>query len=96
VAERLNASTVTKLSPKLAQNRAKSAEYKKVETSVTDSWQRDLFEFSVSYQNGDFILANRRIQPLCHLSAEKFEQLSMNLTIYVLAVCWPMTSTNAV
>ena len=37
-------------------------------------------------------LANRRIQPLCHLSAEWFQQLTMKskFKIGLLAIYWPI------
>jgi hypothetical protein len=63
-------SAVTKLSPKLALNRPKATNFKKLEMLLSDGWQTDLVEFCIRYRSGPLALANRRIQPLCHLSAD--------------------------
>jgi hypothetical protein len=75
-ASRQNRSTVTKLSPKYAQNRAKSANSKRLQCPLTNGWQRDLVEFSTRWWSGRFALANRRIQPLCHLSGVGLDQIT--------------------
>jgi hypothetical protein len=47
VRERLNRSTVTKLSLKLAQNEQKLSNSRQLRTSLSCSWQRDLIGFSI-------------------------------------------------
>ena len=56
----------------MAQNRQKSANSRKLKFELSDGWQRDLVEFSVSYQKVNLALANRRLQPLGHLSETNF------------------------
>ena len=47
VRERLNRSSVTKLSLKVAQNEQKLRNSRNLETSLSYSWQRDLIGFSI-------------------------------------------------
>jgi hypothetical protein len=40
---------------------------------LSAGWQRDLVDFSNGWGSGLFALANRRLQPLGHLSGVYFE-----------------------
>jgi hypothetical protein len=61
---------------KIGRKQGKTNKLKKPRIVLSDGWQRDLVEFSNRWGSGFFALANRRLQPLGHLSGVGFNSLS--------------------